>query len=668
MKRIVTLLGIAVATAFVALLPSAASATAPPAFGGQYIIDDTSKGVVKSKVPELERSVKDFAAESGVQLFVVYVDAFSDPSDPQAWGSATAEKNYLGDDAVLLSIAVDDRLFDLSVSSNLVSDSDYETILSDYLRPALKQNDWAGVVGATVDGIRATTLGQGSGDTGSGSGAVLATVGGIAVVGGGAAAIIIARNRKKAREAAGAAQASLDELETRASALLVKIDDDLRSSEQELGFAQAQFGAEAAQPFAAAIAEATEQVKASFRLRQKLDDDIPDTDEEKRAWLSEIIDRCTAAQASLDSHTESFAELREIERRAPEVLRELSAKLVPVGETLKDAERAASDLSTSYSPRITELVHANLAEAKKRLELTGEALRAAQSEIAAGTMSAAAVSLRAAEAALEQATTLSASPKQVAAELAAAEQQYGAAVADLRSDLAQIAELSASAGPEQAAQLQAAAAEVSRVLDAGIGGDPVAALSAAAAANVQIDQAIGSARETVERERRMLAARDEAITAARSEVLAVEQFVATRRGAIGAQARTRLAEAQRYLALAEQYAPTDPAQSAQNAKQAVQYARAAYQLASSDVSGWGGGGGFGGPSGGSSGSGGSFGGAVLGGILGGLLSGGGSGGGSGTWGGSNGGFTGGWGGGSGGGGFGGGSGGGGSRHGGGGRF
>ncbi|WP_164512785.1 TPM domain-containing protein [Leucobacter chromiireducens] len=637
MKRFAPVLGGVALAALAWLAPAAAVATAPPAFAGAYVLDGTSQGVLGSQVDELEDEVREFAAEHGVQLFVVYVDEFESPEDPVAWGSATAQKNFLGDDAVLLSVAVEDRLFDLNAAKDLISDAQYEKLTEEYVRPALKRSDWVGVVGDTLTGIEKTVLNPES----NGTGVAIAVIGGVVVVGGVAAGVAVSRKRKREREAEGqVAEATLEELEAQASALLVRVDDDLRSSDQELGFAQAQFGAAAAEPFAQAIEEARAQLQAAFTLRQKLDDNIPDTPQEQREWLTEIIARCSGAKESLDAHTESFSRLREVEQRAPEVLAQLRGAVPGVESRLAAGQAAVGELSARYAETIVAGLRSNLAEAEARLRFVGECVAAAEREIAEGKTAAAAVSLRAGEAALEQAGTLADSPATIGAELAESARQLEAAHADLRADLQTVAQLAPAAPEGEQRALAAAAAQAEAVLAADIAGDPVRALTAAAEANVQIDGAIGAARETAERQRRAEAARDEALVPARAEVLSAEQFIETRRGAIGAEARTRLAEAKRHLQLAEQYAHEDPARSYQSAQQATQYARAAYQLASADVSGWGGGpGGYGGGGGGSNGS---FGGAVLGGILGGLLSGGGSGGGGGGWSGSNGGFTGGW--------------------------
>ena len=654
MSRIATGLGIASAAAVLWLAPAAALANEPPGLDGKYVIDLTSEQVIGSGTAALEAEVRDFAEETKLQLFVVYVDEFTNPSDPEAWSSQTLQANHLGDDSVLLSVATETRHYNLRADRDRVTDADRDTISESFLRPALAKGDWTGAVTATLDGLDQVVVNP---NAGAGKAALVVT-GGVVVVGGVATGVVISRKRKKQREETDRARMNLDQLDREASALLVRMDDDLRSSAQELGFAEAQFGAEAAKPFAAAIQHATEQLSAGFALRQKLDDDIPDTDEERRAWLTEIIERCTEARADLDEHTTAFTRLREMEQQAPEIAARLRAGLPSVNQELGQADAVAAQLDGRYAPRLVDELTANLAQGRTRLALAETSIADAEAKLAAADASAAVVALQAAEASLDQARQLAAGAPALAAQLSEAEGALGAAQADLRGDLNTVAELLPTVTAGERAALERSGTRVSELLRRGDQGDPIGTLTELAEANVEIDAAIGAAREVQERRRRAEDARDSALVPARAEVAGAEQFIETRRGAIGAQARTRLEEAKRLLLAAEQSAQTDPARSYQYAQQATQYAREAYRLANADVSGWGGpgsGGGYGGgPGRGSSND--SFGGAVLGGILGGLLSGGGGGGGfRGGWGGG-----GSWGGGGGGGGFGGGGGGGGS--------
>ncbi len=65
-----------------------------------------------------------------------------------------------------------------------------------------------------------------------------------------------------------------EELDAQASQALVETDDSVRTSEQELGFATARFGEQAAAPFSAALRSAAAELAEAFRLRQLLDDGI----------------------------------------------------------------------------------------------------------------------------------------------------------------------------------------------------------------------------------------------------------------------------------------------------------------------------------------------------------------------------------------------------------
>ncbi|MDN5858853.1 MAG: hypothetical protein L0H84_09540, partial [Pseudonocardia sp.] len=167
--------------------------------------------------------------------------------------------------------------------------------------------------------------------------------------------------------------------------------------------------------------------------------------------------------------------------------------------------------------------------------------------------------------------------------------------------------------------------------------DPLEALRLLDEANTALDAGIADARAEQDRARRATAALEQALLTARSSVAAAQDFVTTRRGAVGGPARTRLAEAQRHLQNARRGG--DPAAALGEAQVAERMAQEALRLARSDVSGWSG------PAAGGRGLGVDLGSLVLGGILAGGLSGRGGGGFRGGFGGSGGGSGGGFGGG-----------------------
>ncbi len=143
------------------------------------------------------------------------------------------------------------------------------------------------------------------------------------------------------------------------------------------------------------------------------------------------------------------------------------------------------------------------------------------------------------------------------------------------------------------------------------GGDPLAALRRLTDAEAALDAVLAPFRERAEQAARANALLRETLARVDSQVRATNDFIETRRGAVGPEARTRLAEAIRLLGEARALQPTDPVSALQRAQQADAQAQSAAQRAQQDASSWQSsqGGGFGG------GGGSNVGGMVLGGIL-----------------------------------------------------
>lgn len=110
----------------------------------------------------------------------------------------------------------------------------------------------------------------------------------------------------------------------RAGSALVELDDALKTSEQELGFAVAQFGATATRDFEASLAAASSAIAKAFSLRQKLDESEPESPEQTRAMTIEIVELCKEADDLLDEQASAFDELRALETNAAAALAETS--------------------------------------------------------------------------------------------------------------------------------------------------------------------------------------------------------------------------------------------------------------------------------------------------------------------------------------------------------
>ncbi|MFF0427410.1 TPM domain-containing protein [Streptomyces sp. NPDC004520] len=595
-----------------------------------------------------------------VQLFVVYVRDFSGRSG-RSWADATAERNALGLDDVLLAVATHDRQYGYSADpGSRLTQAQLDEVARTAIEPALRQNDWAGAAIGAANGydavlagrpVPAPTLTPGPADPGAAvDGGTSATdlVLPLVLVGGAGAVAAYAytkrRRRTETRTTPGGGQGwgppketappSLEQLDAEARRTLVATDDAVRTSKEELGFASAQFGEEAARPFTEAVDFAGEQLTASFRLRQKLDDSFPEDDATRRSMLDEILRRCAEANARLDAETEDFDRLRALERTAPAALDAVEGALREQTGRIGTGEATLTAMRERYAETAAAPVAGDVEQAKDRLVFATARVDEARRRIGSGDNGGAAVDIRAAEGAVDQAARLIEAVDRRARELAEAVGKLPGALAEADADLAEArgllkgtAEGVSTAGLQgRIARADAVIAEVRRGVDAGRY-DPIDALRRVEEADAALDEALEGARERESGARRARALLDQVMLTARSAIGAASDYVTTHRGAVGSEARTRLAEAQRRWEKARALADGgDPQTALVEAREADALARRAQDLAEQDVRTYGNPNGLGGATGVGGSGGGGLGGAVLGGIvLGGLFGGGGGG-------------------------------------------
>ncbi|WP_285037162.1 TPM domain-containing protein [Plantibacter sp. ME-Dv--P-095] len=576
---------------------TAALADSPVQLGSARIAD--SAGILDgSERAMVTDSIDDLASEHGVDLWVVYVPTFTDPSDAEGWANQTAEDNNLGPNQYLLAIATEDRAYYLSGdSSGPVSGDQLTEIEQRLILPQLRDEDWAGAGVAAAQGLGSAVGGGSTGAAGSGGSTGWLTVLLIVVVAVVAVVLLVVFLRRR-RVVAGQGPAptgragapvdpltttSIPELERLAGSALVQTDDAVRTSEEELGFATASYGEQATAAFTAALAGAKEQLTQAFALRQRLDDAEPDTEQQQRDWNIEIIRRCEHANHVLDEQAASFDELRALERNAPAAVEELRARTAAAEPAVQTARETVTALQARYTPDALITVLDNPSEAAERLTFATAAVADASARLAAGDSGEAAVGIRAAEEALDQSTQLTGAVKRLQADLTAAEQQVAARIAELDGDVAAAAGQADPTGG-LAAAVASTSATVAQVRTAlGAANNPIALLARLDAANAQIDGALQEVRTAAEQRQRAVAALGQTLQTAQAQVSAAEDFVVSRRGAVGPEARTRLAEAGRTLVQAQGLAPNDPTQALSLAQRATSLAGQAVQLAQADV-------------------------------------------------------------------------------------
>ncbi|MET7568239.1 hypothetical protein ABZT04_07000 [Streptomyces sp. NPDC005492] len=322
-------------------------------------------------------------------------------------------------------------------------------------------------------------------------------------------------------------------LERQAGAALVQADDCVRTSRDELSFAEARFGATAVEPFVRALREAERELSAAFAIRLRYDAGVPEEEAARRHALAGIVGRCAEAGRRLDAEAPGFDQLRALEREmaeaqgvAEERFRELAGRTGTVEATL-------AELTTRYPATATASVVGYGEQAKDRLVFATTHLNQCRQAADLGETGRAIRDLRAAEGAISQADTFLNGIERLADALTAAADLIPAALTGAEAETARAA--------AQADELRSHLTHTDTVLAAVRGEltageyDPLDALRRI----VRAVRALGGGRDGV------LGAA--ARLTARHDVAATDDFVTTHRGAVAADARTLLAEAQRLL-------------------------------------------------------------------------------------------------------------------------
>ncbi|TFC55277.1 MULTISPECIES: TPM domain-containing protein [unclassified Cryobacterium] len=584
--------------------PQPARADDPVTFDQSHIVDTV--GALGDREPEVVAALDELFAGTQIDLFVAYVSSFDGVDDTSTWADQTAVDNGFGDNDVLLAVATDDRQYQLSVATDFVLDeAQLAEVQNTAIEPSLRENDWAG---AAINGAAAMEqsvageplsapvitpgeAGPSSGGSGGGFPLWIAVLLVLAVVGGIVAIVIVVLRRRGTAPVTGQGKPTDEvptaELKREASSALIETDDAIKTSGQEVGFALASYGAAAAEPFQAAVSGAAGKLSQAFTLQQRLDDAEPDTEEQVRAWYRQIIALCAEANRALDEQAAAFDELRQLEANAPAAAAELDTELAAVDALLDQAEARVAELATRYAPAAIDTVADNPEQTAERLTFAINALAEARTQLAAGEPGAAAVDIRAAEEAIDQAKLLVDAVDRLAADLQRAEAGIPAMLADLDTDLVAARSLPAAgeasaAVPGVIARTEQTLAEVRASL-AAPPINPIELLRTLEAANAAMDAALQGVRNAQLQAQRLQAALAQSLQSARSQVSAAEDFITARRGAVGAEARTRLAEAGRLTAQADSLVASDPAAALAVSQRAGSLAAEATALARRDV-------------------------------------------------------------------------------------
>lgn len=540
-----------------------ASATSPVDVNGP--ITDP-EGVLGARTSEVRDALDAHLAEAGYQVFVVLVPSF-DGMDGSAWADEAARVSRLGDEDLLLAIATEERAYGLSVADDFaLSDGQVDQVVDEDLLPRLRESDWAGAAIATADGlVEVNQRGPG----------LWIGLGAVAVLGSGAGAVALwRRGQQRAGEAA-----ELADVEQRSGSALVRSDDAIRTSEQELAFAEAEFGLQDTVEFQAALTESRGLLTQAFALRQRLDDDVPESDEERRSIAEEVIALCTRADATLDAKIEAFTSLRDLHRRVPEVLAALGTRVAEVSARLPAARVTLESLAARYPASAIDTVDDHPAEVERLLTQAQQDVTEGEAAVAADRATAVAHA-RSAEAALGHAVNLLDAIAGADAALQAAPAAIAERLTAIDTLLVDASTHAANDGSVTGAADRARSASEAARASAP---DPLATLTALQDAESALASALAPVMAEVARVEQARAALASTIARVDERIRNVSRYVDTQTSSVGAEARTRLSEAGRHHAAALQAQASDPVAALAEAQSADQLAAAAASLARADV-------------------------------------------------------------------------------------
>ncbi|MDH2444221.1 TPM domain-containing protein [Amnibacterium sp. CER49] len=643
---------------------TAADATAPLDTNGSAVVDQAN-ALSSSDESRIQSALTTLHDDTGATMSVVFVPTFTGASSSEDWAIRTAKASGVGQGDLLLAVAVQDRQYGYARSKSFPLDrTEVQSLSRSDLVPDLSAKRYADAVVSfanALDKAAGSTAGSSQSSDGSSTAdsprttaftGVITVLLLIALVVVGLVLWRVLRRRRAVAAGAGPAPVGgpvtppvdQKELDQRASRALIALDDELTTSEQELGFAEAEFGGDTVGAFRSALESARGRAKEAFAIRQQLDDDKPETPDQRRTMTERILALCEQADKVLADQKQSFDDLRRLEAQLPSGVSAAEAERTRLTAQADQAGAALAALTKQYGDEAVRGSADDLTQARSLLGFAQEAIgRAANAGDKPGE---GAVALRGAQQALGQASTLLTGIVAAPGAFQAAKQRLDATLADTRSDADEARRLLARAGADRPALEQAITNAEAAVATAATRA-PTAALPPLEKANAELDEVAGRVRDRADRLKRAQQSLPRTLDSAQQSVEATRRFIDTRRGGVGAEARTRISEAQRQLDLAIAAEQDDPPAALTAAQRAQVLANEAYELAQQDVddfrSGpWGGGGGYGRGGYGGGGFGGALGGAVLGGVLGGILTGGDRGWGGG-WGGGP--YDGGWGGG-----------------------
>ena len=602
LHRLLSLLAtILLATSLAAATLLAPSVAAEPPFRLPDTVTDNAGVLDERQLAEVQRAVDQLYTERRVRLWVVFVESFA-PQGAVGWAQQTRTTSDLSNDDAILAVATGQRSYAFLVPSAAAGGSStrVDDIRRDRIEPALRNSDWAGAATAAASGL--ANISKGGGKGGSLSMTPMLVIAGIGLLVIAAMLLWSRRRRAKRHEADVVAAKNIDPTDPAALAsvpigalddlsrsIVVDVDNAVRTSANELVLAVEEFGEAQTASFATAVDNARNTLKQAFAVRQKLDDDVPEPLPERRDLLTRVVVSAAKANRELDTQTANFHQMRDLVFNAPERLDALTQQLVTVTARVEPSEQKLTELKSEFAESALASVARNVDAARERLGFADEAIttgRALAAKPVAGEVGELVDCVRGAESSLQQANTMLDAVDSAASDIRRAVSTLPSAIEDIQRGITQAGAQLAEGGLGKEVELSAARDEAVKAVTAAQAtgaADPLGTFTTLTQADADLDRLLAGVAEEREAAERLMRSYSKALFTAQSRVRSVSDYIDTRRGSVGPEARTRFNEAVRQLEAAETKSTTNITEAIAHANGAAMLAAQAKQLANDDV-------------------------------------------------------------------------------------
>ena len=541
-------------------VPGAAAAEPFPVTS--TVTDDT--GTVDG-IDELTNRLQDLQDETGHSLRIVFVDNFGSVSSND-WAIEAGNLSGMGDRDALVAVAIDSRQISVGSGGEGFTEQELSNAIDATVRDAWRDGDWVGGAEALAANLEAA---------GNINWAPLLVGTGIVAAAGGGVMVLSSRRRKKA--VARTAE-EVERLEKEAARQLLSADDGVRAAAGELEFARAEFGVEATSAFDNALDNAQKALQQAFEIRKLLDDEIPETPDQKRQMNSQIIELSSQAQTAISEQEKSFQQLRNMAATVDEHLDELEIRARELAEQLQSAEAQLNSLALTYSEEALATLRTYPGQILTLLGAVSEAVKEGRALATAGENNKAVPYERLGEDTLRQARALAQQITNAREYFEQARQTMQKCLASISQDVEDAKRLG---GGDSliTARRQAAENAIAYAISSSV--DPVKAVNELTAAENALDAALAGVRTVEENQKRAAALAERNQVAAQSSIDQADSYIDRYSRYVPSNSRTQLAAARR--SQAEALATNDLTQRAQLLDRARSQATTAQNMAEQAV-------------------------------------------------------------------------------------